>query len=254
MVGSPRRLLFFSYTADLYWKFVYCCLGFVVVFGYWTQHFGDLFHIFCAPVCLPTTLVDFIFTEVSEAFYSGLILSLYSSVLCSLPLFMYLFILFLKPGLFIFESRYYKKKLFFFIMLVCLTQYTVLEICMPHLWSFWGSFSVKITPELLQPTLALSPRVYPYTQMVMLCLIVSFFLIQPPFFLGYWVQNSLQAGEFTIKRPVWYLCLLMAAALLSPPDLFLQLVCFLFLLFWFEIWVAYTLTVLLYKKLPFKCG
>ena len=88
--------LFSLYTLDLRWKMKYIGVGWVISFVYWFDHFGDLLHIFCAPVCTPLTrhFTDFIFTEAAEAFYASVLMATYSATLCSCPLVFYFFLVF----------------------------------------------------------------------------------------------------------------------------------------------------------------
>ena len=247
MEGVVKRSLFSFYTMDLYWKFLYCCAGFSTVWVYWVQHLGDLLHIFCAPVCTIITTDGFIFTEASEAFYAGIVMSVYSSALCALPFYVYIYFLFFKSSLFVSESRAYEKKFISFIFLLYTVQYFVLQICIPFLWSFWNSFAVTPAPGLAQPILALSPRIYPYTLIAVFYLVGSFILVQLPIIVKWYTQGKQVGSDIINNRPLWYLCFLLLAALLSPPDLFVQLGLALFLWFFFEFWLLYTIVSTLYK-------
>ena len=242
-----KSSLFSFYMTDLYWKFLYGCAGFSIVWVYWMQHLGDLLHIFCAPVCAVIAIKGFIFTEPSEAFYAGVIMSIYSAILCAFPFFVYIFFLFFKPSLFVFESRSYGKKFVFFTLLLYTVQYFVLQFYVPVLWSFWVSFAITPTPELIQPTLILSPRIYPYVLIVMFCLTGAFFLVQLPIIVKWYTQSE-QAGATIINnRSLWYLCFVLLAAFLSPPDLFIQLGVASFLWSFFEFWFLCTIIFTLYK-------
>ena len=105
--------LFSLYTLDLRWKMKYIGAGWVISFVYWFGHFGDLLHIFCAPVCTPLTrhFTDFIFTEAAEAFYASVLMATYSATLCSCPLVFYFFLVFFRPSLFTAESRVYQQRI-----------------------------------------------------------------------------------------------------------------------------------------------
>ena len=105
--------LFSLYTLDLRWKMKYIGVGWVISFVYWFDHFGDLLHIFCAPVCTPLTrhFTDFIFTEAAEAFYASVLMATYSATLCSCPLVFYFFLVFFRPSLFTAESRVYQQRI-----------------------------------------------------------------------------------------------------------------------------------------------
>ena len=136
--------LFSLYTLDLRWKMKYIGVGWVISFVYWFDHFGDLLHIFCAPVCTPLTrhFTDFIFTEAAEAFYASVLMATYSATLCSCPLVFYFFLVFFRPSLFTAESRVYQQRILWSLFFLYFSNTFVLQTVIPLLWEFWGGFSV----------------------------------------------------------------------------------------------------------------
>ena len=170
--------LFSLYTLDLRWKMKYIGVGWVISFVYWFDHFGDLLHIFCAPVCTPLTrhFTDFIFTEAAEAFYASVLMATYSATLCSCPLVFYFFLVFFRPSLFTAESRVYQKRILGSLFFLYFSNIFVLQTVIPLLWAFWGGFSVTQKKMVsLQPTLVLSPKILPYICFVVSCFVVAFF-------------------------------------------------------------------------------
>lgn len=243
MTRHEPFFLFSLYTLDLRWKMKYSLLAWVVTFAYWIQHFGDLLHIFCAPVCTtaPGQVTDFIFTEAAEAFYASLFMATYTTTLCACPIAFYFLVVFLRPSLFTSESAVYQQKVFGSLLFLYFTNTFVLQNCMPLVWEFWSGFVVttQSTPDL-QPTLALAPKILPYVLLVFSCLTAVFVLSQLPLLVMFFSSNNQlgPVGLFT-QRPFWYFVLLLGAALISPPDFCLQFIIAFVLVGFLECWIFF---------------
>ena len=244
--------LFSLYTLDLRWKMKYIGVGWVISFVYWFDHFGDLLHIFCAPVCTPLTrhFTDFIFTEAAEAFYASVLMATYSATLCSCPLVFYFFLVFFRPSLFTAESRVYQQRILWSLFFLYFSNTFVLQTVIPLFWAFWGGFSVTQKKMVsLQPTLVLSPKILPYICFVVSCFVVAFFFSQLPllgalFSMDRWVKLE----TFYTHRSFWYFVLLLIASFVSPPDFWLQFSLAFFLCGFFECLIWLTFCAVLYTK------
>jgi len=243
--------LFSLYTLDLRWKMKYILLGWISAFVYWFEHFGDLLHIFCAPVCTtaPGSFTDFIFTEAAEAFYASLLMSAYSATLFTCPLAFYFFIIFFRPSLFTAESKLYQQRILGSLLFLYLTNVMVLRVLLPIIWDFWGGFAINQRKmSFLQPTLGLSPKILPYIFLVLSCFVVVFVFSQLPLLMTVFSPESgLNPENFYKRRSFWYFVLILVASFLSPPDFWLQFSIAFFLCSLFECLVLLTFCTALYK-------
>lgn len=248
---TSSNFLFSWYTLDLRWKMSYIVFGWFSAFVYWFDHFGDLLHIFCAPVCttVPNQLTDFIFTEAAEAFYAGLLMSTYSATVCTCPLVFYFFLLFFRPSFFTAESQLYQHRMLGSLFCLFLAQNLVLRGLMPLVWAFWGGFALSHkNMTYLQPTLGLSPKIWPYIWLVVCCLGMAFFFSQLPLLsMLFSTESWPKPGQFSTRRSLWYFVLLLMASLVSPPDFWLQCSLAFFLWGLFECFILLTLCKNLYK-------
>ena len=146
--------LFSLYTLDLRWKMKYILLGWISAFVYWFEHFGDLLHIFCAPVCTtsPGSFTDFIFTEAAEAFYASLLMSAYSATLFTCPLAFYFFIIFFRPSLFTAESTLYQQRILGSLLFLYLTNTMVFAGTPAYYLGFLGWFCNKPKKNVFSST------------------------------------------------------------------------------------------------------
>lgn len=102
---------------------------------------------------------SFIFTHITEAFFSYLKMSIMISFIFCIPLFIWQFILFLKPGLYKRENKKLNKFLFSLIIIYSITIFIIyLKILYPFLFEYFYSFSYFshhdnwVNPALPMPT------------------------------------------------------------------------------------------------------
>ena len=160
----------------------------------------------------------FIFTNLSEAFYSCLFLSLNVSITLSMVYILYMAFSFLKSGLYRKEFYTLKMIISFISLSLIIGIYLVYLIILPRIFSFFISFESSRLFEL-----TLEARIFEYLDLVQTCLFWISFVFQIPvvlFFLMY--LKLLNLGLLIKRRKESIIICFIIGALFSPPDVFTQ--------------------------------
>lgn len=219
--------------------------------------------------------IRLIFTDVEEAFYTLLFVSLFWCVCACLPVLLYQILCFSQPGLYAWQSRrvwlFISARIFF----ACLVFKLVDLYVIPRLLRFFYSFQIQRNSLCLDAEtkvisyISLYVFVY-FMTLIFLVLIGVWSFYKQRQILRSFTQNQSVSMNAGIEQPghsldqesdrknqyqsqrgkVWWGCLLMAA-LLSPPELVTQLVYAFFLLVCTEIsvWLAYSSSCRLRNKM-----
>lgn len=185
-----------------------------------------------------TILIDrgFIFTNITEAFNAFLYVSFFITIVLSLPYFFYHFWQFLKPGLYF--SEYILLRFFFFgsflflIFSVLLTYFLII----PSAWAFFLSFETKALN--LGLGIHLEPRISEYIHLLILIFIYMSIFFQLPWFLFLLIKYRFIDYKLLVNfRKIFITLVFFIGALLTPPDVFSQLLVALPFLLFYEIFI-----------------
>jgi sec-independent protein translocase protein TatC len=175
----------------------------------------------------------FIFTDITEAFTTHLLLSAYVTILFIFPLSLVQVWLFIAPGLYPDEER--KIRLLFALSplcfaLGCLTTYFLI---LPVAWNFFLSFEAVESQELLN--IHLEAKISEYVNLSARLFFIVGTLFQYPIVLLILIHLKLITKEWmTDKRKFFCIIAFIVAALFSPPDIFSQVMLAVPLLLFYE--------------------
>ena len=181
-----------------------------------------------------TASLNFIFTDVEEAFSSQILVCLIFSLAINVPLFVYALLSFLVPSLYHYENKRWISRLF---VLFAVWSYFLLNLqnkIIPKLAEFLLKF--QITSSAFN--VVAETKIYSYcvwactifivTNLLFFCFYLLFFLIS---------NDKIKINAFTQSRKWCRIFLLLISALIVPPDLFLQLGLTFFLILCFELFI-----------------
>ena len=195
--------------------------------------------------------LQFIYTNVTEAFYATLESALVVSALCILPFLWYQWLCFLMPGLYAREGGAYSRVVLYAAAYLATVTAAVMFTVLPACLRFLVLFSVG--DSLLQ--IHLEARIAPYLSWVfttlLYCVCAS---LLPPLLYLCLTQGWLSAQGLIKNRKITSYFLLVTASLVSPADLMSQLACTggLFVLLECVIWLAIYKGALLLEKAPVR--
>jgi sec-independent protein translocase protein TatC len=176
---------------------------------------------------------DFIFTNIFEAFSSYIFLSFISTFYLTIPIIINIWFSFFKSGL----IKYEKDYLFFIINLYLLFGFfSVLftfKIVLPMFLKFFIGFENLTKTNLF--TIKLEPRILDYLNNTASCLICCTFIFQIPIALVIFLKQTFISLTILEKtRRLFLISFVILGGILSPPDIFAQLVIAIPLCFIFE--------------------
>ena len=172
-------------------------------------------------ICHPDGTYDFIYTNVTEAFYATLETAIIFSIVFTLPVLIYQLWSFLMP------SRYHRERIHFnkvslqLLLYVTFFLWLIIWCLLPHICQFLHLFAVqrgvlRITNQA---------RIAPYLSWVFTTVLTLFMASCTPVYIYFSLKKGWLSKNFLIenRRTMAYL-LIIFAALISPPDLWSQLI------------------------------
>jgi len=208
---KKRDMPFLDHVEELRWRIIKSILA-VAVMGMISFGFADYIYKFAT---IPLGDVKLHFTEVTGSFYAYLKISFYSGIFGSLPIVFYQLWKFIAPGLYNTEKRYVLPMAAASTILFLIGAAFCFFVVLPFAIKFLTSYG----EEVMTPIITVSS----YVSFAGLLLIAFGMAFQLPV-LGYFFGKI---GIATPKRlgkgrPYAVIVFLVGAAVLSPPDIFTQ--------------------------------
>ena len=181
----------------------------------------------------------FIFTNLIEIFIMYLKILLIISLYLIIPFILYQIWLFFVPGLYIYEKISLKYFFYLIILTLCLGISIAYYIIIPIAWQFFISFETK---EQNLFSIHYEAKINEYLILILNILLTISFCFQFPLYILLLINfNILNISWFYKKRKIAYICILIFAAIISPPDLFSQILLVIPLIILYEITIFYSL-------------
>lgn len=182
----------------------------------------------------PLKINQFVFTDLSEFWYSLFLLSLISSFFFIFPVLIYQFWCFFSPSLYHYER---KKWTFFFLcsIFLYLTGNTIVfQIFLPFLIKFFLNSQINL--DLLNVTYL--ANIFSY--MRFLLSVFSLFSILSQFPVIFFLFSDFFSRDFMVSNRVYFgFLILLIASFLSPPDVLSQLFFSILFFFLYELCIFY---------------
>ncbi|MBI5845868.1 MAG: twin-arginine translocase subunit TatC [Deltaproteobacteria bacterium] len=222
-------LTFMDHLVELRRRLIICALAVGVGFfgAYAVKEY--IFEIMAWPLiqALPDTDHALIFTNLVEPFMVYLKLSFAAGIVLALPVIMHQVWMFIGPGLYSHE----KRMIFPLVFLSCL--FFAAGAAFGYFVVF--PFGFKALIEFAGPSMSAFPSVKEYYGLVSKMLLVFGLIFELPLFISVFARFGLVTPAFLRKnRRYAILIIFVAAAILTPPDVFSQLLMALPLLVLYE--------------------
>ena len=181
----------------------------------------------------------FIFTNLIEIFIMYLKILLIISLYLIIPFILYQIWLFLVPGLYLYEKVSLKYFFYLIILTLCLGITIAYYLIIPIAWKFFISFETK-GQNLF--SIHYEAKINEYLMLILNILLTISFCFQFPLYILLLINfNILDISWFYKKRKIAYILILIFAAIISPPDLFSQILLFTPLIILYELTIFYSL-------------
>jgi len=193
---------------------------------------------------LGTSTIQFIFTDVSEAFQTSILLSFFVSLFLITPFLLYNIWAFIIPSLDVFERNNLTKDFLLFLLVYILATYISIFIVFPFFWQFFLNFQQISICYQVQSQL----RISSYISFLLYIIIGTHFFCEIPFLFFLLLKyNYLNISKIIKNRRIIYLSLLLFTAIVSPPEFITQGIIFTISLLFFEILVFMKIIIKKYK-------
>lgn len=232
---------FAKHFVELKWRAIYLFIGLFTAFAICYFFSSELLYVLTSPLMEQTDLTTsigskerhLIFTNITEAFTTHLLLSVYVAIFFIFPFLLLQIWLFLAPGLYPDEE---KKLRFLFLLsplcfiIGCLATYFLI---LPVAWEFFLGFEATGTHDIVN--IHLEAKISEYLDLSARLFFVVGLLFQYPIVLLILIHLSILTKEWMIsKRKFFCLVSFVVAALFSPPDIFSQVMIAVPLLLFYE--------------------
>ena len=230
-----------NHVQEMKYRLYYLLLSiFIVIITLY--HFNVELIYFCVkPLMENTKQIEYlIYTNITEAFFTSLLLIIFCSLILNIFLLIYHIYFFLIPSLYKNE----KIKLNSFCKLILINIIITVSLCyiyfIPMIWNFFLSFEDEINSELFNVTFQGKTNEYIsfMIQMIYSCLICSHIPIIFIFFLEYKILTN---KVLIHSRNICLVMCCILGALFSPPDIISQLILALPLYVFYELIIIYDL-------------
>lgn len=229
-------LIIFNHLYEIKLRLIYVVLAFIITFMTAYLYSDILMYIYVSPFVLTFDEKKLIFTNLVEAFFSCLSISLNISLSVSFFFFIYSLFSFFKPGLY--EKELHLSKLItkLFITNLCFSICFVYFIVLPGVINFFIHFESSRLFEL-----SLEAKISDYLELVLQCIFWINIIFQMPvvIFLCLYL-NIIDVTSLIGRRKELIILCFIAGALLSPPDVFTQLLIAL------PLWILLEIAILIF--------
>lgn len=220
--GSSPSLAFYAHMnfhlKELYWRFFYFSLSFLLTFSLIFFYSQEFFYILSLPF-LKFNQGFFIYTSLSEAFFSYLKFSLFLAFFLSIPNFIFHFYFFLLPGINKRESSFLFYFILFMIFMFILSFFFSLFFFLPLTYEFFLGFQLD-SPHL-PFSLSLFTKIDEYIIFLFKSIFIISFIFQLPVFLFFLIKfNFISFETLLYMRKFSFLFSLILGSFITPPDIF----------------------------------
>lgn len=209
--SKKSQMPFLDHVEELRWRIIKSILA-VAVMGGISFAFADYIFKF---ITIPLGDIKLHFTEITGSFYAYLKISFFSGVIGALPVVFYQLWSFINPGLYAKEKHTILPMVFFSTILFLIGASFCFFVVLP----FALKFLIEYGEETMTPIITVSSYVS-FAGLLLLAFGIAFQLPVVGYFLG---RIGLVSPRVLGKgRPYAIIVFLIGAAVLSPPDIFTQ--------------------------------
>lgn len=227
--------MLFFYLKEIKNRVILLFLSWISTFYICYLYKEILLFIFIKPSLIKYTINNlyFITTNITEIFSTYINLASFTSNQTCLLFCGYHFFKFIMPGLYKFEKNIFQQMYIFFLILWIFSLISLYYLIFPYCWNFFLNFQENIYNNQLH--LYFEAKLSEYLSFFMLLLKLSTLNCQILALLFIYI-NSIKNNLIIIKKykKMIYFFIFFTATLITPPDVFSQLILGIFIISFYE--------------------
>lgn len=232
------KTYFLKHVKDLKLHFLLFIYLFILLFSVSYFYSDQWIYILIKPLISLKKSNYFIFTDMVEIFSLKIYLSIIISITLSIVCFFFQIWFFLAPGLYKKENKFIIKILVFYNIFLLCTIYLIFLYLIPYAWNFFLGFETTEHPFLFN--IYLEPKIYNYILFIIRILLLTSILFQYPLFIFLLLLvKVIEINQITKFRKLFYVKILIIASLIAPPDIWSQIIIFVFFTIIIEIFILF---------------
>lgn len=212
------------YLYELYYRLTHILIGITFFFVINYNYKQTIVYII-----LPQGITHFITTNITEIFINYIQLCVIVSLFITAIVLIIQLYLFLRPGLYLYESKRYFRFLLFTISIYICIYFKIYPTLIQMLWEFFLYYMENFNSLQLN----FEPKFTDYIN-YMQTLAITLIIIYPIIIVISFILKRINLIIITKYRSISYLTILLIATLITPPDPFSQILLSLIINFFYE--------------------
>jgi len=239
---KDKNILFLNHFYELRYRIYYYIISNIITTLVAYEYSTELIYLFARPLLINKTheVNQLIYTNITEAFFTFLNISLFSSIFLTIPILLYQVFFYLLPGLYEYEKENLSYIIYFMLIMILINLAIIYFLVLPIIWSFFLEFDNTMSQEVFK--IKFEGKINEYITLVE-NLIISFAICsQIPVILIVLINFNLLNFNVLVKaRSFMVITCLILGAMLSPPDVFSQVILAIPLYFSYEFGIFFAI-------------
>lgn len=220
-----KSIIIFNHLNEIKYRLIYVLFSYLLTILVLYNYSLEVFYFFIKPLVANhcTRIEQLIYTDLTEAFFTILKLVFFSSHIFILPIILYNIYYYSVAGLYKYERIICVKIITVFLLNTFLLAFILYNYIVPLLWFFFLSFEQNINSELFQ--ISFQGKINEYINLIIKLFLAFNLCLMIPLFIYIAIVKNYISVFFLIKyRIINIIFCFILGALLTPPDIFSQII------------------------------
>jgi sec-independent protein translocase protein TatC len=237
-----KNYIIFNHIEELKYRFFYIFLSLIISSITFYSFLGELTYVVIKPLFVNENyeIQELIYTDMSEAFFASMKLTLFFSCYSCIPIIIYHLYYFFLPGVYLHEQKAILQFIIISLLLIVISFSFAYLFFVPIVWDFFLSYDLNLDKNILK--VSFQGKIIEYINLITNILFSFVICFQLPLFFMILVKTKLISfKKLQYYRPLNIVLCFVCGAIFSPPDIFSQICIAIPLCFIYEINILFSL-------------